>query len=334
MKPQHSEEIPDTEVDSTPEYYINRCDSIISVASRASDRAELERISKSAGEQRDAFLSSLRLVSPESTAITVKYGNATVSVSATGKAVVEPGGALVRHHPAGVHPDADKAILGSAPGNKKIGDTMIPCGVCLIIAGGGSGKTPLAHALASFGVSSYSVVRVGEPLAGYSSSHESVAFSLANSMLSSSDIVLDSIKDLLSGGGAAMKSGLSRDALVSISGLASTACSSGCTIYIPVNPSTPDPEVIELLAEISRSNATMTVVTKGSNSWDYVARKGESLNRSSGTMLLTYDKDGVGQVRSASLGEVSSNDEIERRIAMVVSGPAMSSAFRRATENH
>jgi len=328
------EEVPSTEVDSAPEYYINRCDSVVQVADRVKKREELERIHASVGEQRRMFEAAITQAPSNSPAITVKYGSATVTVTRDGEVVVDEEGRLVGHHPVGVHPSLDYSIPGSAPGNKKVGKTVIPCGVCLIIAGGGSGKTPLAHALASFGVDSYSTVRVGEPLAGYSSSHESVAYSLANSMLAGPDVVLDSIKDLLSGGGAAMKSGLSRDALVSISGLASTACSAGCTIYIPVNPSTPDPEVLELLAEISRSNATMTIVVKGTETWEYAARKGESLKRDSGSIVLTYSKDGIGVVRSTSLGDVNDNYEIEKRIAMVVSGPAMSSAFRRATENH
>lgn len=180
---------------------------------------------------------------------------------------------------------------GAVPLNKRVGDLAIHCGVVLIVAGGGAGKTPLAHALAASGVESYSVARVGEPLAGYTRNSRGAARALARAMYSCHDVVLDSIKDLLSAGGAAMKSGLSRDALVTVSGWASLACELGRTIYVPVNPSTPDPAVLELLGEIARSNATMTIVAKGNNEWSYASRTGEGLERVAG-VLSTRFRDG------------------------------------------
>lgn len=180
---------------------------------------------------------------------------------------------------------------GSVPLNKIVNGLPISCGVVLIIAGGGAGKTPLAHGLAGAGVGSYAVARVGEPHAGYARTQRGAARELARAARSRPDVVLDSIKDLLSSGGAAMKSGLSREALVVVSGWASLACEIGRTLYVPVNPSTSDPEVLELLGEISRSNASMTILNKGPGVWTYAGRTGEGLERRSG-VISTKFKDG------------------------------------------
>lgn len=181
---------------------------------------------------------------------------------------------------------------GSVPLNKIVNGLSVSCGVVLIIAGGGAGKTPLAHGLAGAGVSSYSIARVGEPHAGYARTQRGAARELARAARSRPDVVLDSIKDLLSSGGAAMKSGLSREALVVVSGWASLACELGRTLYVPVNPSTSDPEVLELLGEISRSNASMTILNKSPGVWTYAGRTGEGLERRSG-LINTKFKDGT-----------------------------------------
>jgi hypothetical protein len=186
--------------------------------------------------------------------------------------------------------------------------------------------------MAAAGVSTYSVVRVGEPLAGYASSHESIAYSIAVAILDSADVVLDSIKDLLSGGGAAMKSGLSREALTSLSSWASTACDAGCTIYIPVNPSTPDQEVLELLAEAGKSNATMLVTPASGNTWAYFNRKGEGLPRSTGKFDLSFGKDGLAIIKNGSHNSEKevTEEEVTTVISTALSRAAVSNAARRA----
>lgn len=47
----------------------------------------------------------------------------------------------------GLHLSTGIAI-GAAPTNKMIGKFRVPCGIVLITAGGDTGKTPMAHALA------------------------------------------------------------------------------------------------------------------------------------------------------------------------------------------
>lgn len=315
----------------TKSYIINPCGESVNVSEMGARLGALKLASTAVGAQRAKFLQALSKVDKDIPVITVNYGGASVSVNSDRAFITEPSTGRLAKHPAGVHPACTTALPGSASANKMIGRTIIPCGVCLVVAGGGTGKTPLSHALASHGVRTYSTVRVGEPLAGYASSQESVAFSLAVAMLENSDIVLDSIKDLLSSGGAAMKSGLSRDALVSISGLASAACEAGCTVYVPVNPSTPDPDVLELLAEAARSNATMTIVSVGAKSWKYSSRQGESLQRTNGSLFLDYDSAGLATVKFSG-AETSSEgaDETVRHIATIVSHTAITSAQRRA----
>lgn len=194
-------------------------------------------------------------------------------------------------------------IVGSAPLNKVVGGLQIPCGVCLIIAGGGFGKTPLAWGLAAAergNDDAFAVCRIGEPLAGYVSDDADAAKRIIEAMSLSSDVVVDSIKDLLSSAkGAAMKSGLSRDALSVLSSWSELACAMGVTLYVPVNPSTPDPEVLDMLAEAARSNATCTIIAAGKDSWEFFSRTGEGLNRRNGKFDVRYDAEGWAVVRAA-----------------------------------
>lgn len=183
-------------------------------------------------------------------------------------------------------------IKGAAYGNKRIGNLTIPCGVCLIVGKGGAGKTPLAHYLAGYGVEDYAAVRIGEPLSGYSQSEEEAALSIATAMVSSRNVVVDSIKDLLASGSNLMKSGLSRSVLTTISDWSALANDLGCTLYIPINPSSDDDEVYSLLVEAARSNATVTVSHTGGNGWEVSGRTGEGLPRFSSVKLI-FENDGV-----------------------------------------
>jgi len=101
-----------------------------------------------------------------------------------------------------------------------------------------------------------------------------------------------------------MKSGLSRDALKTISAWSALAVDLGCTLYIPVNPSTRDKEVQDMLAEISRSNATMTIDHRVSDQWSYSIRRGEGLRRLEGEMNVQW-KDGLAQISTAGGSNVN-----------------------------
>lgn len=50
------------------------------------------------------------------------------------------------------------AVAGAAPMNKAMDTIHIPCGICVIVAAGGKGKTPLAHHLAGAGVDEYATI--------------------------------------------------------------------------------------------------------------------------------------------------------------------------------
>lgn len=312
---------------------ITSCAERVSASSVSARIRALESAATETGVRRSAFLAAVRKLPADEPAITVTYGKTSVSINKDGEPLFAPGdkGGLALF-PAGVHPLAKSDLPGSAPGNKMVDKILVPSGACAVVAGGGKGKTPLAHALASAGVSAYSVVRVGEPLAGYASSHESIAFSIAIAILDSSDVVLDSIKDLLAGGGAAMKSGLSREALTSLSSWASTACDAGCTLYIPVNPSTPDPEVTALLVEAGKSNATMLVTPTDGHAWEYFNRKGEGLPRTSGRFNLFFSKDGAAEIKNGTHNseKMVTEAEITRVVATALSRETVSNAVRRA----
>lgn len=217
-------------------------------------------------------------------------------------------------------------LPGAAYANKTVFGWTIPCGVVLIVAGGGKGKTPLAHALAGAHLSDpdhrYAVVRIGEPLSDYSSSTAEAAIHLGSAIASASDVVLDSIKDLLSGAeGAAMKSGLSRGALTSISGWSSLAANLGCTIYVPVNPSSDDEDVKKLLIEVAKSNATATLFQTSGSTWEYSSRTGEGLERLSGSLQVEYSADGVlvKSIKHASANPVKeTGEQFEMRLRATV----------------
>lgn len=316
-------------VDQVPELRFAAYAETIQVSSMAARRADLSAINNIPGAQRRKFERSISTFDLTQAAITVAYGRGSVSLTANGSAISDERGRPA-YFPGGLHEKLRTALPGSAPLNKIANGIRVPCGVCLIIAGGGRGKTPLAHALASAGVESYSTVRVGEPLAGYASTPIDAAYNLAHAMLKSPDVVLDSIKDLLSSGGSAMKSGLSRDALVSISGWASAACDAGCTIYIPVNPSTGDPEVLALLKEVSRSNATMTITDVDSNGWEYHTRTGEGLPRENGTFSMYFDPSGQVRLKSSSTNKQTDASTRSRLIVSNVSVSNFDQAARRA----
>lgn len=222
-----------------------------------------------------------------------------------------------------IHSSLTSDLPGAVFANKKINDWTVGCGVCLIVAGGGAGKTPLAHALAGHSNDpdhEYGVVRIGEPLAGYTGNFADAAAALAEAMIHTSDIVLDSIKDLISAAeGAAMKSGISRGALTALSTWSTLACEMGCTIYVPVNPSTDDPEVSRLLVEVAKSNATTTITHEGGDRWMYYGRTGEGLIRVQGNLQLSYDAHGnpsLGEVKKAK--KVITSDEHSQRIAVKI----------------
>jgi len=272
---------------------------------RGAYRATLEQEAITAGAQRARFV--LVRDSGVSGALTsISYGRSRATVDVHGIVYDSGPDGDDDSGPDGDDPKAKAAsetnllhveeIAGAAPLNKAVGALRIPCGVCLIVGSGGSGKTPLAHELAAASVDSYAVVRIGEPLSGYASTQAEAALAIAQAMVESSDIVVDSIKDLLSGGGNAMKSGISREALVVLSAWAAAACRAGVTLYVPVNASTNDKEALDTLAEAARSNATMTIISSGVNMWEFMSRRGEGLKRDSGSFGSSFDSAGTMRI--------------------------------------
>lgn len=187
--------------------------------------------------------------------------------------------------------DELKATLpaGCAPLNKVVDGMPIPYGVCVLVGGTGVGKTPLAHHLASAEVESYAIVRAGEPFSGYDMAHKTLAADLGMAMLQSSDVVVDSIKDLLSDGKSLMKGGISRTALLELSAWSVLGATLGTTLYVPLNPSDDDAELIRMMATSAMSNATMMMVHDTDGSWKYTSRQGEGMERNKGTFRFRRD---------------------------------------------
>lgn len=276
--------------------------SIISKKNRAQHEEKLLELATTPGLQRKRAAEVLKTIG-SGYALLVAYGQGTASISGNGSiytgrvdayAESEQVGQktdqakVVHDDPAGMEVGMASKLLeivvpGSAPMNKAVDTVQIPCGICVIVARGGAGKTPLAHYLASSGVDEYATIRVGEPFAGYATNRKTVARDLGRAMVSHSDVVLDSIKDLLAEGGGLMKGGIARAALVDLSAWATQAAALGCTIYIPLNPSG-DEELIKIMTEVAKSNATMTISHSGGSSWAYSSRTGEGMERVNGTL--------------------------------------------------
>lgn len=282
--------------------------------------AQLSELASTAGLQRTRASTVLNSIG-DGYAFTVAYGKGTANVSGRGNPYVgtvdahaetvdskakqtDAAQSVAHEDPAGMLVGMatkfnDIIVPGSAPMNKAVGTLHVPCGICVIVAKGGAGKTPLAHHLAGAGVDEYATIRVGEPFAGYSTNRQTVARDLGRAMVSHSDIVLDSIKDLLAEGGGLMKGGIARAALVDLSAWATQAAALGVTIYIPLNPSG-DEELVRIMTEVARSNATMTVSHNGGSSWAYSTRTGEGMERVSGS----YEFRRTGETLSRSEKEL------------------------------
>lgn len=233
-----------------------------------------------------------------------------------------------------------RVAAGAVPGARYIAefDFMLPSGVVLMVAGGGKGKTYLAHVLASMGddggrSESYATVRIGEPLGGYLHRDADGAQGLMQAMLSSDVVVLDSVKDLLAmAGGSAMKSGISRQAVAAFSPWSTLACDLGSCVLAPLNIATPDREAVETIVEAARSSATGVIVESGAGRWDYYFRRGEGLSRRSGHIVLSPEADGgsvtIHPDSTSVTKRVARNSDANKSVAATYS--ELEGAIRRA----
>jgi len=298
----------------------------IAVKKDGSSRLQaLQGAGQTAGAQRVLALKALKSLG-STHAFTLSYGQGVANVSGegvllTGKAaVLSEDGSIVE--PAVVAPAEGRtfinpalreaALIGSAGLNKVVDGMPIPYGVCVIVAGSGAGKTPLAHYLAGSGVDSYGIVRVGEPFAGYTTNVGEAAAGIGCAAVAFSDVVVDSIKDLLAQGGAAMKGGIARSALSDLSFWSILGATLGVTFYVPLNPSSGDEETIKMLIEVAKSNTSLTVSRVGEGDvWNFSARPGEGLDRISGTISGPRRSQGPVAVEPRSIDLVSNRDPAE-----------------------
>jgi len=229
----------------------------------------------------------------------------------------------------GWRPDVLSTVIpkGAAPTNKMIGDMRMACGLTIILGAGSVGKTPLAHALAGFGDTEYEIVRYGEPLAGYEHDMEIAAGQMAVAMMQSPDVVLDSVKDVMAmASGAAMKSGIVRAVLPMFTQWSTIAADMGCTLYVPVNPSSSDKDVIELMEEAAKSNSTTMIMAMGQNQWKYLTRGGEGLERQMGDFSTSFSSDGVMVIN----GQRGASARVGPTVTGTISDEMISATIRRS----
>lgn len=214
----------------------------------------------------------------------------------------------------GWHPDLVQTS-GAVPCAGEFDGVALPAGLTAVIGGAGAGKTPLAHAVAGLS-GDYTMVAYGEPLSGYMTDATTATRALALAFAEGKPIVFDSIKDLLStASGGAMKSGLSRGVLPILTQLSIVASDAGVCLLTPLNPSSRDVELMEVLVEAVASNATSMLVHNVSapNNWSFMFRRGEGLERSTGELVTGRDES--GGMRLVSMRVESGFDAIEKKKA-------------------
>lgn len=196
----------------------------------------------------------------------------------------------------GWHPSlTDGFVIGAVHAAYALQNIVAPAGLIPVLAGAGAGKTPLTHALAGDGDRPYGFVPYGEPLSGYAVNFASIAGALCGALATHDAVVLDSLKDLLTvAPGGAMKSGLSRGVFPIFTQLAVLAADAGSSLYVPINPSTDDDEVVRILAEAISSNATGIIANDPASPtvWKYIFRQGEGLARKTGSITAGQDDEG------------------------------------------
>lgn len=189
----------------------------------------------------------------------------------------------------------DSVTKGCVPCVAEVDNVRYGAGLAVIAGRGDVGKTPFVHAFGDHlaGDSGYAVVRFGEPLSGYDSNFESFVRDIAEAMLKHKIIVIDSLKDVIASiGGNATTGGFSRGAFQLLSDLGSMATTRGCMVMASVNPTSNDDKLVDLLNEVSRSNATTLVVADPAlNQWNVITRTGEGLQRVNNVLTSRYTDD-------------------------------------------
>lgn len=224
-------------------------------------------------------------------------------------------------------------LPGAAWGNKKLGDVVVPSGVFAVIAGSNKGKTPFVKALASHNSTAYDFIRFGEPFSGYSTDFERGAQMLGQAIVGRpedtpdtviGDVVLDSVKDVASGEGGRMASGFSRAVLLSASHWSSLFCSVGKTLYVPVNPSTPDKDVLDMVIEALTSSVTAAAFPSETSPdrWDVIIRPGEGMERIRTEVVFNRS----GELRVKAQRTISSQATVD---LVTLALASMSTATRR-----
>lgn len=227
----------------------------------------------------------------------------------------------------------NQLVPGCVPCVGMLLDTRIGAGVLVAVGKGNSAKTPFAYALAEEigGKSGYEVIRLGEPLSGYNTDLEAATFEIVQAIMTSRVIVLDSIKDVLgSAAGNATSSGISRGAFQFLSDLGTIAASRGCIIIIPVNPSSSDPRIEDLMIEASRSNSTMVAVGKN-DSWTILGRTGEGLVRTSTELMTSFDSKTLLMTLKGSKPNKTETIASESAVQTVIANGEMEQLIHRLT---
>lgn len=182
------------------------------------------------------------------------------------------------------------------------GEVPISSGVTIILGPSNSGKTPLMLDLVGNDPDG-EIVRVNEPHVGYLVDTGNAVAQLVTVLASDLSLCgFDSVKNLLSEGGALMSGGISRSSMTDLSNLSVVASLMGKTIFVPLNPGVNNDDIYDNLVENAKSNVSGVIWHTAGNSWKYLTRTGEAGARLEGTFSF-----GLGAQTSV---EVSDNTRI------------------------
>lgn len=262
------------------------------------------------------------------TILSMPFGDITVRLMADGECVTS-----TKLDAKGWHNEVKMKSMprGCATTNKVLDNGVrIPAGVLLIIGGASKSKTPMAHLLASSSCEEYAMVPFGEPLSGYQISAEEAGEALARALAAESDILVDSVKDLLaSAKGGAMKAGVARGAFPMLSSLSTLAADVGATIYAPINPSSEDDELMKAIESAAASNVISVVVATPAG-WACSMRRGEGLMRDTFMVQTAFADDLLLHFSGDTSNTNASGKDVKMSTVVPMDDRAFNAVIRRS----
>lgn len=198
----------------------------------------------------------------------------------------------------GVNVNRDSGILNDCI---NLGGFTWKCGMCIVTGPAAAGKSPVLKWFKDSAPDSTALVRFGEPLPGYLTLDAEAAYEIMRALINPAVrvIAIDSMKDLLvsMSYGGTMARGIPRAIFRFMSQLGAIAAALGKLVVVPLNISTDNADAIKEVTEAVYSNSTCALIGSGSGEFALSQRNGESKLRTTGHVVLSFDKDGAPSIK-------------------------------------